>query len=55
MPCTWPIGDYPPFRERVAEGYVIVYEVSPDTDDNRTAGDVEVARVFGPGQEITLA
>ena len=38
-------------RERVVEGYTIVYRALPDTNDNRTAGDVRVYRVFGPGQD----
>jgi plasmid stabilization system protein ParE len=53
-PCLWAVGDQPPYRERVAGEYVIVYEVSPDTGNNQTAGDVEVIRVFGPGQEHNL-
>lgn len=31
-------------------GHRIVYQVTPDTGDAETAGDVEVLRVFGPGQ-----
>jgi len=37
----------------VAGGYRVIYAVTPDTGDNATAGDVEVLRVFGPGQERT--
>ena len=49
-PVAWPIGDMPGTRECVVEGYTIVYSVDPDTGSNRTAGDVYVVRVFGPGQ-----
>ncbi len=49
-PCKWPEGEHPGVRERPIEGYMIMYEVYPDTDDNRTAGNVEVLRVFGPHQ-----
>ena len=38
-------------RERAVEGYVIVYEVVPDTGIDRTAGDVHVLRIFGPHQD----
>ena len=38
-------------RERVIEGHTVVYAVDPDTNDSRTAGDVYVLRVFGPGQD----
>jgi len=33
-----------------AGGYRAIYEVDPDTGQNRTAGDVVVLRVYGPGQ-----
>jgi plasmid stabilization system protein ParE len=49
-PCRWPVGEHQEVRERVVERYVILYQVRPDTADNTTAGDVEVIRVFGPGQ-----
>ena len=49
-PCTWHEGEHPGVRERPVEGHMIMYEVAPDTDDNRTAGDVEIIRVFGPHQ-----
>ena len=32
------------------EGYRIIYEVTPDTGDNATAGDVTVLAVLGPGE-----
>lgn len=51
-PCRWPEGDHPGVRERtVAGGYRIMYEVDPDTDDDATAGDVQVLRVYAPRQD----
>jgi hypothetical protein len=50
-PVRWPAGKFPGTRERAVEGYTIVYEVTPDTNDRRTAGDVFILRVYGPGQE----
>lgn len=50
-PCRWPAGRSAGTRERPVEGYLVVYEVTPDTGDDATAGDVAVLRVFGPGQE----
>jgi plasmid stabilization system protein ParE len=50
-PVVWPRGDEPGTREVVAEGHTIVYRVEPDTGDRRSAGDVFVARIFGPGQD----
>jgi plasmid stabilization system protein ParE len=38
-------------RELGIEGHRVVYQVTPDTGDNATAGDVIVLRVFGPGQQ----
>jgi len=35
----------------VIERHVVVYEVTPDTGRDPTAGDVIVLRVFGPGQD----
>jgi len=32
------------------EGYRIIFTVVPDTGDNRTAGDVTVLAVLGPGE-----
>ncbi|HLJ63429.1 MAG TPA: type II toxin-antitoxin system RelE/ParE family toxin [Stellaceae bacterium] len=49
-PCRWPRGEYSGVRERPVEGFMIIYRVHPDTDDNRTAGDVLIVRVFGPHQ-----
>jgi hypothetical protein len=34
-------------------GYRALYEIVPDTGRNRTAGNVRVLRVFGPGQDRT--
>jgi plasmid stabilization system protein ParE len=53
-PCTWSAERHPPFRERVVSDYRIIYQVLPDTGDNRTAGDVVVLRVLGPGQNWRL-
>lgn len=50
-PCRWPREAQGGTRYRVVEGYRLTYRVAPDTDDNRTAGDVRVLRVFGPGQD----
>ena len=49
-PCGWPRIDATR-RERTITGYVVVYSVLPDTGDSRTAGDVTILRVFGPGQD----
>ena len=49
-PCGWPRIDETR-RERVIIGYVAVYSVLPDTGDNRTAGDVTILRLYGPGQD----
>ena len=49
-PCKWPAGEHPGVRECPIAGHMIMYEVSPDTGDNRTAGDVAILRVFGPRQ-----
>ncbi len=51
-PCLYPVGDQPGVRELPCpHGYRAFYEVRPDTGRNRTAGDVTVLRVFGPGQD----
>jgi plasmid stabilization system protein ParE len=52
-PCRWPIGDHPGIRERSVGGYRILYEVSLDTGDDATAGDVRILRIFGPYQDRT--
>ena len=49
-PCMWPEGEHHRVRECPVAGHMIMYEVHPDTGDNRTAGDVVVLRIFGPGQ-----
>jgi hypothetical protein len=33
-----------------AGGHRVFYKVDPDTGSNKTAGDVLVPRVYGPGQ-----
>ena len=35
----------------VISKYRVVYELSPDTHDSRTAGDVPIVAVLGPGQD----
>jgi len=51
-PCLYPIGQYPDVRELPCDGgYRALYRVTPDTESNATAGDVQVLRVFGPGQD----
>jgi plasmid stabilization system protein ParE len=49
-PCRWPLGEHDGIRERIVEGYAILYEVDPDTGTDASAGDVTILRVFGPGQ-----
>ncbi|TWB75266.1 ParE-like toxin of type II ParDE toxin-antitoxin system [Nitrospirillum amazonense] len=49
-PCRWPVGDHAGIRERPVEGYLVMYRVEPDTDNNQTAGNVWILRVFGPFQ-----
>ena len=51
-PLRWPEGEHPGVRERQVEGYRILYRVAATADDaGVSAGDVLVARVFGPGQD----
>src|ERR1039457_687251 len=51
-PCLHPVGQHPGVREPPCDGgYRALYEVLPDTGRNDTAGDVQVLRVFGPGQD----
>jgi plasmid stabilization system protein ParE len=51
-PCLFPVGRYPGVRELPCDGgYRALYRVAPDTGRDRTSGDVEVLRVFGPGQD----
>nr|WP_294507266.1 type II toxin-antitoxin system RelE/ParE family toxin [uncultured Rhodopila sp.] len=51
-PCLYPIGVHAGVRELPCEGgYRVLYEVHPDTARSETAGDVQVLRVFGPGQD----
>jgi plasmid stabilization system protein ParE len=49
-PCLYAVGPHSGRREFSSEGYRIVYRVVPDTGLNATSGDVQVLRVFGPGQ-----
>ena len=50
-PVVWPRGAKPGTRELHVEGHTVVYKVEPDTGLRKTAGDVTVLRVFGPGQD----
>lgn len=49
-PCRHRRGDHPGTRQLVIEEHVVIYEVDPDTGRDATAGDVQILRVFGPGQ-----
>lgn len=49
-PCLFARGEHPGTRAVTAHGYTIIYRVTPDTGDSRTAGDVMVLQIFGPGQ-----
>src|SRR5580704_923347 len=49
-PCRWPHSEHEGSRERIVEGYRIVYVVDPDTGENNTAGNVVIRRIFGPSQ-----
>jgi plasmid stabilization system protein ParE len=51
-PCLYPVGQHAGVRELpCAGGYRAPYRVRPDTGRSATAGDVQVLRVFGPGQD----
>jgi len=49
-PCLHPEGERIGTRELSCERHRIVYRVDPDTGHDATTGDVQVLRVFGPGQ-----
>jgi plasmid stabilization system protein ParE len=49
-PCLFAFGEHPPVRELPVAGHRVMYLVEPDTGRNRTAGNVLVLRVYGPGQ-----
>jgi plasmid stabilization system protein ParE len=49
-PCLFAFGPHSGRREFTSEGHRIIYRVRPDTGSNETAGNVEVLRIFGPGQ-----
>ncbi|MGH7152604.1 MAG: type II toxin-antitoxin system RelE/ParE family toxin [Acetobacteraceae bacterium] len=48
-PCRFAVGSAG-VCEFTCEGYRIVYRVLPDTGRDETAGDVQLLRLFGPGQ-----
>jgi plasmid stabilization system protein ParE len=51
-PCLFPVAQHPGVRELPCDGgYRVLYEVTPDTGHNETAGNVLILRVFGPGQD----
>ena len=51
-PCRFPLGPHPGVRERLcAGGWRAIYRVVPDSGSDATAGDVQVLRVYGPGQD----
>jgi plasmid stabilization system protein ParE len=50
-PVLWPRGAKVGTRELHVEGHTVVYTVDPDTGLRKTAGNVTVLRVFGPGQD----
>jgi plasmid stabilization system protein ParE len=51
-PCLFPVGQYSGVRELSCDGgYRALYRVAPDTGHDRTSGDIDVPRVFGPGQD----
>ncbi len=51
QPVTWPRWQIPSMRYRVVQGHMIVYQVQNDTDDNASAGAVDILFIYGPGQE----
>lgn len=51
-PCRWSAWPKRPGTRKLSvEGYVVIYRVTPDTGDHRTAGYVTVLRVYGPRQD----
>lgn len=50
-PCRYPVGQHRGVRELPCDGGCrALYRLHPDTGRDETAGDVQVLRVFGPGQ-----
>ncbi|HTW52505.1 MAG TPA: type II toxin-antitoxin system RelE/ParE family toxin [Stellaceae bacterium] len=50
-PCRHPLSQHAGVRELPCSGgYRVLYRMVPDTGRDETAGDVQVLRVFGPGQ-----
>jgi plasmid stabilization system protein ParE len=47
-------AEIPGHRQIVVSGYRIIYQVTLDTGDSATAGDIRVVAIFGPGQEARL-
>ena len=50
-PCRYRTDDHPGMRRMVIERHVIIYRVDRGTGDSATAGEVQVLRVFSPGQQ----
>jgi plasmid stabilization system protein ParE len=51
-PLRWPASpDQPGYRNRIVDGYVIIYRVEPPAADETTSGSIQVLRVFAPGQD----
>lgn len=49
-PCTYSRSpDHAGCRCIICEGYFFLYEVSPDTESNATAGDITLLAVYPPG------
>jgi len=53
-PCLYRRSEHGGRREMIVRGHLVVYRLRPDTGSNQTAGDVEVLRVFGPGQDVVV-
>jgi plasmid stabilization system protein ParE len=51
-PLRWPVShDHPGYRNRVIDGYVIIYRVEPPNTDETASGLIRVLRVFAPRQD----
>jgi len=42
--------DFPHHRQLVVSDYRVIYQVDPDTGQSKTAGNIRIVAVFGPGQ-----
>ena len=50
-PCQFRRGLIVGTRRMTVERHVVIYEVIPDTGDDRTAGSVLVIGIYGPGRD----